>query len=72
MILNRASISQLASAVRDNGRRGEPRAGCDCMQCFGYCIVNEDQALRDRALVNDAAFFGERRLDDDFKLEVPA
>jgi hypothetical protein len=44
------SIAGLTSAVHDNGRRGEPRAGCDCVQCFGYCIVNEDQALRDRAL----------------------
>jgi hypothetical protein len=40
------SISELSSAVSDNGRRGEPRSGCDCMQCFGYCIINADEAFR--------------------------
>lgn len=47
------SIANLASSVQDNGRRGEPKPGCDCMRCFGYCVINEDQALRDRALAND-------------------
>lgn len=47
------SIANLATSVYDNGRRGEPKPGCDCVQCFGYCIINEDQALRDRALRND-------------------
>ena len=27
-----------ASAIGDNGRRGEPLPGCDCVQCFGYCL----------------------------------
>jgi hypothetical protein len=35
-----------ASAVFDNGRRGEPRLGCDCVQCFGYCLINQDEADR--------------------------
>lgn len=26
------------------------------MQCFGYCIVDSDQALRDQVLKNDAAY----------------
>lgn len=50
------SIESLSSVVQDNGRRGAPRAGCDCMQCFGYCQVDEDVALRTRALANDAAY----------------
>lgn len=44
------SISELASAVVDNGRRGEPKAGCDCVQCFGYCMVDQEQALRLRSI----------------------
>lgn len=50
------SIAQLSSTVMDNGRRGEPRMGCDCVQCFGYCMVDTDQALRDAALKHDAAY----------------
>lgn len=26
------------------------------MQCFGYCMVDADQALRDQALRSDAAY----------------
>jgi hypothetical protein len=37
-----------ASAVYDKGRRGEPLPGCDCVQCFGYCMVNGDEAERAR------------------------
>ena len=33
--------------IFDNGRRGEPRLGCDCVQCFGYCIVDHDVARRE-------------------------
>lgn len=50
------SIKELSSTVHDNGRRGEPKPGCDCMQCFGYCMVDADQALRDQALRNDSAY----------------
>jgi hypothetical protein len=35
------------SAVFDNGRRGNPRMGCDCVQCFGYCMIDPDAMLRD-------------------------
>jgi len=35
--------------VFDNGRRGEPRPGCDCMQCFGYCLIDRDAAVRETA-----------------------
>jgi len=41
------SIKNLTSAVFDNGRRGNPRPGCDCEQCFGYCIVDKDKLHRD-------------------------
>ena len=30
--------NEFVSAVFDNGRRGQPKTGCDCVQCFGYCI----------------------------------
>ena len=33
--------------VYDKGRRGEPLTGCDCVQCFGYCIVDHDVARRE-------------------------
>lgn len=47
MASNSPSINKLASAVFDNGRRGNPRPGCDCVQCFGYCMVDGDKAHRD-------------------------
>ena len=37
-----------ATAVYDKGRRGEPLTGCDCVQCFGYCMVDGDEADRAR------------------------
>lgn len=52
--MGKNSIAELASSVQDNGRRGAPRSGCDCMQCFGYCQIDEDVALRGRALKHDA------------------
>jgi hypothetical protein len=42
-----SDIAGLASAVFDNGRRGGPRPGCDCEQCFGYCLVDHEKAMRD-------------------------
>lgn len=42
-------IETLTSAVFDNGRRGGPRRGCDCVQCFGYCAINVEQAARETA-----------------------
>ena len=41
-----SDIAGLATAVFDNGRRGMPRPGCDCEQCFGYCLVDNDEATR--------------------------
>ena len=40
------AIKALATAVFDTGRRGMPRPGCDCEQCFGYCLVNTTEAER--------------------------
>jgi hypothetical protein len=40
------TIDNVASAVFDNGRRGAPRPGCDCVQCFGYCQIDKDAAMR--------------------------
>lgn len=34
------------TAVFDKGRRGNPLPGCDCVQCFGYCMVNQQIAER--------------------------
>lgn len=39
-----------ATAVFDKGRRGEPLPGCDCVQCFGYCLIDGDEAIRERSL----------------------
>lgn len=36
-----------ATEIFDRGRRGEPMLGCDCMQCFGYCLVDHDVARRE-------------------------
>jgi hypothetical protein len=36
------------------------------MQCFGYCMVDTDQALRDQVLKYDAGY----RKREDFKLDV--
>ena len=33
--------------IPDNGRRGAPISGCDCVQCFGRCLVDQDVALRE-------------------------
>ena len=47
----------------DNGRRGAPRPGCDCEQCFGYCLVDRDEAMRER-LARGAA----RQEDDTIRM----
>jgi len=39
-----------AYVIKDNGRRGEPLPGCDCMRCFGMCLVDPDIAHREIAL----------------------
>jgi hypothetical protein len=48
------------TAVFDNGRRGKPLIGCDCAQCFGYCILSPEVRERElrsslEAAVNNAA-----------------
>ena len=41
-ILKRALVSvPFATEIFDKGRRGNPLPGCDCVQCFGYCMVNQ-------------------------------
>lgn len=62
------SISELASQVVDNGRRGNPKPGCDCVQCFGYCMIDADQAVRDRALANDQAYRRPAAIVDEVEL----
>ena len=52
------SIAQFSSSVIDTGRRGNPRPGCDCVQCFGYCLVDRDEA--ERAAFNRSVIAGER------------
>lgn len=49
------SIEELSSAVFDNGRRGQPKPGCDCVQCFGYCMIDGDAALRQSFERHDAS-----------------
>lgn len=43
------TIEELATTVYDNGRRGNPLPGCDCIQCFGYCKYDQDAVTRARA-----------------------
>lgn len=38
-----------STAVYDKGRRGNPLPGCDCVQCFGYCLVAGDEKPSPRA-----------------------
>lgn len=45
------SIEGLSSSVRSNGRKGAPKIGCDCMQCFGYCMFDSDEAFRQQTLI---------------------
>ena len=55
------TIAELTSTVFDNGRRVAPRPGCDCRQCFGYCMIDRDIATRENLLSFDKA-----RLTADF------
>jgi hypothetical protein len=41
--------TEITTEVFDTGRRGAPLPGCDCVQCFGYCFVNQDVEYRERA-----------------------
>jgi hypothetical protein len=33
--------------IPDNGRRGAPISGCDCVQCFGRCMVDPELRFRE-------------------------
>jgi hypothetical protein len=44
---NADKIKDFTSAIGDNGRRGEPLPGCDCMRCFGYCMIDAEVRQRD-------------------------
>jgi hypothetical protein len=59
------TIDNLATAVFDNGRRGSPRPGCDCIQCFGYCIHDADAAAREMSLAREANKRGDRLEGDE-------
>lgn len=39
------------------GRTGAPLPGCDCVQCFGYCIYDADTAAREGRLALEKAAF---------------
>ena len=45
--MSKNSIAELVrpGIYEDNGRRGNPKPGCDCVQCFGYCLVDPEVAL---------------------------
>ena len=57
--MDNPSIEQLTSMVSDNGRRGAPKIGCDCVQCFGYCLYDNALALRQGLARADDAARGE-------------
>jgi len=42
-----------ASEVPDNGRRGNPLPGCDCVQCFGRCMIDPEIAVREGLRLSD-------------------
>jgi hypothetical protein len=44
MAYEKATI--LVYGTDDNMRRGNPLPGCDCVQCFGHCIIDHDLAHR--------------------------
>lgn len=55
-----SSIVSFGSVLTDNRRRGDPKPGCDCMQCFGLCLVEHEVAIRHRALLLDGAVYKTR------------
>jgi len=44
-LFNEPDVAQ-STAVFDKGRRGNPLPGCDCVQCFGYCMIDGDERER--------------------------
>ena len=53
-----------STAVFDNGRRGNPLIGCDCAQCFGYCMIDGDD--RERILRAHAEESQRNRLEETY------
>ena len=51
------------SVVQDKGRRGNPLPGCDCVVCFGYCMIDGDE--RSRSITQAQSVARVRRADDD-------
>lgn len=51
------SVEPNVYADFDNGRRGEPKPGCDCVQCFGRCLTDDDEADagREKSLFDQSA-----------------
>lgn len=45
-VVREAPRDRDADAILDNGRRGDPLPGCDCVQCFGMCMVDREVAER--------------------------
>jgi hypothetical protein len=41
--------------VPDNGRRGAPIPGCDCMECFGRCMIDPELRYREGLRRSDEA-----------------
>lgn len=47
MVVVKPSQEPFVSEVFDRGRRGKPLLGCDCVTCFGYCLLDSDAARRE-------------------------
>jgi hypothetical protein len=48
MTVSRRKLPQNSFAeIADTGRRGDPLSGCDCMQCFGRCLVDPELRYRE-------------------------
>jgi len=44
----KSGITLPPDTYQDNGRRGEPKLGCDCVQCFGMCLLDPEVVLREQ------------------------
>ena len=58
-----------ATEIFDRGRRGEPLPGCDCVQCFGYCMIDRDAERRD--MLRFQAEIAERRAGFEAEFGAP-
>jgi hypothetical protein len=52
---------EFIGTVQDRGRRGGPLPGCDCVQCFGYCLNDRDKYVR---TVNEYGDMAERAANE--------